>query len=153
MNKIRVLDNTSLLQISDEQLSLKDYIESIRENRDRLRLLVILQQLSSSLFLIFEMIVLVWLSGENFQVNYASIFGSVIFTILLLVFSIVFSILGIRVRSPLPVNTRGERLRNQLEIYNIEHRWSTLSLSCFLIAVSCVAASVIMIALTRWPNK
>lgn len=149
MNKIRVLDNTPLLQISDEQLSLNDYIESIRENRDRLRLLAILQQLSSSFLLIFEMIVLIWLSGESFQVNHSFIFGPVIFTILLLILSIAFSMFGIRVRSPLPVNTRGERLKNQLEIYNIEYRWSTLSLFCFLIAVSCVAASVVIIALTR----
>lgn len=127
----------------DKSLSAIDYLETINDNRNRIRSFA--SQLSSicGMLLSASFVIIFFLIKESYD-------GLLILPIYILMFSgvimlintLVFSILSSSIPKPKAISSIGEKLENQLMIYTKEYRrlkigqWSLLiSIFCFLVGL------------------
>ena len=63
------------------------------------------------------------------------------------IYLLMFSLLAGYVRPPLAVSTKGERLEQQLKIYQIESKWSRIGLGLLFVGILLFLASMIVFAI------
>lgn len=104
-------------------LAIEDYLDAIKENRDRVRLHSsqlsnICGLLLSAIFIVIFFLIKEDYNGILIKVIYATMFGGVFF----LITTLLFTILSTSLSKPTAVSNVGERLNLQIKIYNSEYK-------------------------------
>jgi hypothetical protein len=124
------------------ELSLGDHLDSIREGRTRIRNLASTLLGICGMLLSASFIILFFLLKERPSGLPPLVLALLFITIGLLLAALLFAISSVCVRTPMPAATKGERLKNQLAIYQSEYRYSRISVFLLVTSVLCFAASL-----------
>lgn len=141
-----------IVNVSDgsrEELSPRQYIDAISKNRDRIRSLAgILTQIggvliSASLVVLFFLI----REGEGHALKLPALlqFASSI----LIALSLILSVLSAYVRDPLPSATYGDKINNELRLFNRERRLVIAASYSLFFCISLFICSLVLFAIDR----
>ncbi|NOQ25734.1 MAG: hypothetical protein GQ564_10275 [Bacteroidales bacterium] len=126
-------------------LTIDNYLDSIKENRDRVRLHS--TQLSSicSLLLSAIFIVIFFLIKENYcgvliRIIYVTMFSSVFF----LIITLLFTILSTSLVKPTAISNVGEKLNLQIKIYNSEYKKMKIGQLTLIISIGLFSSGLLL---------
>lgn len=137
MNKnFQITDITTPNKNSIKHLEVEDYLLSIKENRDRIRSSA--SQLSSitGMLLSASFIIVFFLIKENYTgVPIKIIYGLMFGGIFSLIITMIFIILSTIISKPTSVSNNGEKLNQQIIIFNREYKRLKISQYSFMTSI------------------
>lgn len=145
-NRFRVLRIERVCDLENVRLTLDEYIESIRDNRVRIRTLAGMVLTACSILLSASFVILFFLvrSGPAPEDRYVVVllFGAALF----LICAIGFGVLSAFIPRPSAVQTKGDRLSHLTDTYRREYRRATISVMCLFIGVVSFLGGLVVFA-------
>jgi Na+/melibiose symporter-like transporter len=145
--KLKVVEEKLIDLESDNELSVNEYLDAIKGNRERVRSLASMLQTVCGLLLSASFVVLFFLIQEKLIRQAFTIYLLMFSAIVAFITSMVFSLLAADVRPPSAVSTKGERLEQQLKIYQAESKWLRAGLILLFMGILLFLASMLVFAI------
>lgn len=135
---------------STSALTVDDYLDSIRNNRERLRSTAAMLQSICGLLISASFLILFFLIQGQLTRRELGIYVLMFAEIIALLISLFASLMAVYVRPPTAVSSKGEQLEQQLKLCRKERQWVSASLVLLSLAIVifliCMAVFAIRIA-------
>ena len=115
-------------------LKVDDYLNAIKENRDRIRSLAAMLLTICGMLLSANFIILFFIIKQQSNISFLGILPTYA-VILILTVAIAFAILSVNISTPAATITKAQKLNRQLSLYTKERRLATLAIIFLFVGI------------------